>query len=61
MTTPSIASTLASMAVKRQGGNRIGQDKAAIYAAELVLDKQSGATAVENGYREGMGLTPLTH
>ena len=61
MTNPSIAAALASMAVKRQGGNRIGQDKAAIYAAELVLDNQSGASAVENGYRAGMGLTPLTH
>jgi len=61
MTNPSIAATLASMAVKRQGGNQISQNKAATHAAEMALDNQSGATSVENGYRAGMGLTQLTH
>ena len=46
----------AANAVKRMRGTRFGQDTAAIYAKELVLEGTTAATAVENGYRVGMGL-----
>lgn len=49
----------AANAVKRRNGTRVNQDKAAIYAKELVLDGFTGATAVENGYRVGMGMASL--
>jgi len=49
----------AANAVKLMGGDRIAQDTAAIYASALVDDGKTGATAVENGYRVGMGLELL--
>jgi len=54
-----IAAILAANAVKRMRGTRSGQDAAAIYAKELVLDGTTAATAVENGYRVGMGMALL--
>jgi len=54
-----LAATLASNLVKKMGGNRVAQDAAALYAKESVLDHYTGATAVENGYRVGMGLKLL--
>jgi len=53
------AATLSANAVKAMGGNRVAQDAAALYAKQLVLDHYTGATAVENGYRVGMGLKLL--
>lgn len=49
----------AANAVKNSGGNRSKQDTAAIYARHLVEQGKTGATAVENGYRVGMGKAIL--
>ncbi|RLA20980.1 MAG: hypothetical protein DRQ62_09910 [Gammaproteobacteria bacterium] len=54
-----MAGILASNAVKLMNGDRVSQDKASIYAKALINGGKTGATAVENGYRVGMGLDLL--
>ena len=54
-----IASIQAASLVKTMQGTRQGQDNAAHHARDLVIQGKTGATAVETGYRFGMGLPVL--
>jgi len=51
-----LAAIHAANAVKRRKGPRASQDSAAIVAKNAVLSGKTGASAVELGYRFGMGM-----
>lgn len=53
------ASIHAANAVKKRGGNSRQQDSAAISASLMIQQGKTGATAVENGYRVGMGMAAV--
>jgi len=46
--------TTAARWVKKQGGNRIAQETAAIYAKALLNEGKSAATAIEQSVKAGM-------
>lgn len=41
---------------KQQGGDRIAQETAAIYARQLVIDGKTGATAIDEGRKAGLRM-----